>query len=231
MERIVLKNVAGASLVAGRSTPGATPRGVNSRLASGAAALKVGAMHSSRPPADILRRVKGISCLDGWSVAVFAGLCTLASLAFGDLVGATVGALVTLGGGIEVRGWLKLRRCDACGMRWLALSQLVVLGAIWAYAIAQLLNCNGARFQHQVIPQARAALASRGIDLDLLLAQAGVDSTNIVPFVRLLFVIFFGTVMLVTLLYQGGLYCLYRRYTAAVEEALKPPFINRTATP
>ena len=54
-------------------------------------------MKSPRSPDDILRRVKRLARLDGWSVAIFAGLCTLGSLAFLDPVGISVGLLVTLG--------------------------------------------------------------------------------------------------------------------------------------
>jgi hypothetical protein len=108
-------------------------------------------------------------------------------------------------------------------MRWLARSQLVVLGTIWSYGISRLLSFDAGYVQSDVIPDARAMLASHGIDLDQVLAPAGADSGNIVPFVRLFFVILYGTLLLVTLLYQGGLFIYYRWRTAAVEDALRPP--------
>ena len=82
-------------------------------------------------PEDVLHRVIKLSRLNGWSVAIFAGVCAVGSLAFGDLLGASVGLLVTFGGALEVRGHRMLKRNDAGGMRWLVRSQLVVLAVIW----------------------------------------------------------------------------------------------------
>lgn len=167
--------------------------------------------------------MKRFARLDGWSVFLFAGLCTLVSLAFLEPVGISVGLLVTLGGALEVHGYRRLRRNDAAGMRWLARSQLVVLGTIWSYGLSRLLSFDAVYLQNEVIPDARALFASRGLNLDQFLAQAGLDSADVVPLVRLLFVVLYGSVLLVTLLYQGGLYLYYRRHTAVVEEALTPP--------
>jgi hypothetical protein len=180
-------------------------------------------MKPPRPPEEILRRVKRSAWLNGWSVAIFAGLCTLVSLAFLDLVGASVGLAVTVGGALEVHGYRLLRRNDAGGMRWLARSQLVVLAAIWAYGLPRLLSFDPVYFQGEAIPDARAMLAAHGIDLDALLAPAGADPTNIVQWVHLAIVVFYGAVLLTALLYQGGLYLYYRWRTAAVEDALRPP--------
>jgi hypothetical protein len=188
-------------------------------------------MARSRSPEVILRRVKRLARLNGWSVALFAGLCTLASLAFLDPVGITVGLLVTLGGALEVHGYRLLRRNDASGMRWLARSQLVVLGTMWAYVLPRLLSFDAVYLQTEVIPNARAMLASRGVNLDEFLAQAGVDSADIVPLVRLFLVVFYGSVLLATLLYQGGLYLYYRWRTAAVEDALRSPPVVPSAPP
>jgi len=52
----------------------------------------------SASPAKTLHRVLLISALDGWSVALFAGLCTVISLLLGEWIGLLVGALVTAGG-------------------------------------------------------------------------------------------------------------------------------------
>ncbi len=180
-------------------------------------------MKPPRPPEEILRRVKRLARLDGWSVALFAGLCTLVALALGDPIGVSVGLFVTLGGALEVHGYRMLRRRDADGMRWLARSQLVVLGTIWAYGLSRLLSFDAGYVQDQVIPDARASLASMGFDLNAMLDQAGLDSANIIPLVRLFFVVLYASVLLATLLYQGGLYLYYRWRTAAVEDALAPP--------
>jgi hypothetical protein len=189
-------------------------------------------MKSPRSPEDILNRVKRIARMDGWSVVIVAGLGTLVALAFGDPIGISVGLLVTLGGAFEVHGYRMLRRRNADGMRWLTRSQIVVMGTIWSYGLSRLFSFDPGYLQGQVIPNARTMLASYGIDLDAMLAQAGVNSANIVPWVHLFFLVLYGSVLLITLLYQGGLFVYYRWRTDAVEKAMKlPPAVPAPAQP
>jgi len=189
-------------------------------------------MKPPRPPDQVLRRVLSVSRLNGWSVALFAGACALGSLLFGDLVSFAVGALVTVGGVMEIRGHRRLRRRDPDGMTLLVRSQLVVLGVIWAYALPRLLSFDAAYLQDQVIPNLRDNLAAVGMSLDEVLQEAGLTQKQIVPLVHLFFVVLYGSVMLVTLLYQGGMALYYRHRTAAVEAALRaPPAIALAAAP
>ena len=183
------------------------------------------------PPGDALRRVLRLARMNGWSVALFAGLCSLVSLAFGDLVGFAVGVLVSFGGALEVRGYRKLKRRDPDGMTLLVRSQLVVLGAIWAYALPRLLSFDAGYLQCEVLPNARQMLAAAGMDLDALLAQAGIDAGQVVPLVHLFFVVLYGTVMLTTLIYQGGMALYYRHQRAGVEAALRAPPLVPGITP
>ncbi len=182
-------------------------------------------------PGDALRRVLRLSRLNGWSVAVFAGLCSLASLAFGDLVGFGVGVLVALGGALEVAGHRRLKRRDPGGVALLVRSQFVVLGVIWAYALPRLLSFDAGYLQAEAIPNLRQLLAASGLDLDALLAQSGLDAQQIVPLVHLFFVVLYGSVMLATLVYQGGLALYYRRRREAVEAALRAPPLVPATTP
>jgi hypothetical protein len=165
-----------------------------------------------RTPEETLRRVLKVSRLDGWSVAIFAGFCSLVSLAFGDPVGCSVGLLVALGGALEVRGHHLLKHGNADGMRWLVRSQLVVLGTIWAYAASRLLSFDTAIVQDIATPDMRASLNELGLTLE-----------DILPLVRRAFYLLYGGVMAVTLIYQGGLALYYRRRTAAVAQALSAP--------
>ncbi|MDD2763839.1 MAG: hypothetical protein PHE83_07705 [Opitutaceae bacterium] len=169
-------------------------------------------MKPSRPPEEVLRRVLKTSRLNGWSVAIFAGLCSLVSLAFGDPVGCSVGLLVTLGGALEVRGHRLLRRRDVGGMRWLVRSQLLVLGVIWAYAVTRLLSFDQELMRELATPDMRTMLSELGLTLD-----------DIVPLVQRVFYLLYGSVMAATLIYQGGLALYYRRRTPAVAQALALP--------
>jgi hypothetical protein len=158
----------------------------------------VAAMKSSRPPEEVLRRVLKTSRLNGWSVAIFAGLCSLVSLA--------------LGGALEVRGHRLLKRRDADGMKWLVRSQFVVLGVIWSYAATRLVS-----FDQEIVRELVSA------DMRASLNELGLTTEDILPLVRRFFYLLYGSVMAATLIYQGGLALYYRRRTPAVEAALRPP--------
>jgi len=163
-------------------------------------------------PAEALRRVLRTSRLNGWSVAVCAGLCALVSLAFGELAGASIGILVSAGGALEIYGNRRLRRRDPGGVRWLVRSQLVVLAAIGAYASARLFSFDPEYVREIITPSMRASLDEMGLTAD-----------EIIPLVSRAFHLLYGGLLLVTLLYQGGVALYYRRQARAVAEALNPP--------
>jgi hypothetical protein len=168
---------------------------------------------------DALSRVIKLSRLNGWSVAIFAGLCAVGSLAYGDFLGALVGLLVTFGGALEVQGHRMLKRNDAGGMRWLVRSQLIVLAVIWAYAISRLLCLND-----QVVRETLSSRAGRQLFPRLLGAsfdELGITLEDILPLVRLFIHILYGSVLAATLIYQGGLALYYRHCAPAVEAVLK----------
>ncbi|HUJ43320.1 MAG TPA: hypothetical protein VLW52_06915 [Opitutaceae bacterium] len=169
-------------------------------------------MKSSRPPADVLRRVLRIARLNGWSVAIFAGVCTLVSLALMDPIGITVCLLVMLGGLLEVRGQRMLSRRDADGLRWLVRSQFVVLGVIWTYAASRLVSFDEGLVRAMITP-----------DMQSSLRELGLAPEDILPLVRRFFYLLYGSVMAAALIYQGGLALYYHRRRATVTLALQAP--------
>jgi hypothetical protein len=178
-------------------------------------------MKPPRPPEEVLRRVLKFSRLNGWSVVISAGLCTLVSLAMVEPVGIVVGLLVTLGGALEVRGYRMLKRGEADGLRWLIRSQLVVLGTIWVYALSRLLSFDEGTIREAFTPEIRASLSELGLSFE-----------DILPLVRQTFHLLYGGVLAVTLLYQGGLALYYRRRRPAIELALQaPPVLPGVAAP
>jgi len=177
---------------------------------------------AKRTPKETLHRVMRTARLNGWSIALFAGFCALISLAFGDLVGAGIGLVVTAGGVVEIRGLRRLRRYDADGgMTLLIRAQLIVLGIIWVYSLGQL-----AGFDPQL------ALGNMTPDMKAMLDQIGVGETELLRLVRLSFYTLYASVLFATLLYQGGLALYYRNRRAAVREALTapPPIAPRLPT-
>ncbi len=180
-------------------------------------------MAKPRPPEEILRRVLRTSRTNGWSVAIFAVLSFFISIFTGGLLGLGMGLFIIVGGVMEIMGYRRLRRRDPDGMKLLVNSQLVVLGAIWVWALPSLLSFDAGYLRDEVIPNAREMLNAWGMNLDALLGQAGFSVDQIVPLVHLFLVVVYGSVMLATLLYQGGMVLYYRHRTAAVTEALKMP--------
>jgi|UniRef100_UPI00404943E2 hypothetical protein len=163
-------------------------------------------------PDEVLRRVLRLSSVNGLSVAIFAGLCALGSLVFGDLLGAGVGLLVAIGGITEVRGRNKLRQRDADGMRLLVRAQWMVLGVIWVYAASRIGSFD-----------AMLALDNQTPEMRQMLAEAGVETAQLITLVKIFFYVFYSVVMLVTLIYQGGLALYYKHRTPMVAAALSVP--------
>jgi len=177
---------------------------------------------AKRTPKETLHRVMRIALLDGWSIAIFAGLCALVSLVFGDLVGGIIGLIVAAGGVVELRGVRRLQQHDADGgMTLLIRAQLIVLGSIWAYALGKLFSFD---------PQ--TAMGNMTPDMKEMIDQVGLSTTDINHLVSLTFYATYATVLVVTLIYQGGLALYYSRRRATVREALTaPPDISVTSRP
>ena len=181
----------------------------------------VTAVKPPRPPADVLRRVLKFSRLNGWSVAIFAGVCALVSLALLDPIGVAVCVLVLMGGLLEVHGSRRLRRREADGVRWLVRSQLVVLGVIWTYAVTRLASFDEGLVRDLITPELLSALR-----------ELGLTQEDILPLIRQFFYLLYGSVMAATLIYQGGLALYYHRRAAAVEAALRaPPIVAAAPSP
>ena len=169
------------------------------------------------PPQLALRKVLKISRLNGWSVAAVAGLGTLLSLAFGDLAGGSLGLLIVASAAMEIHGHRLLMRRDATGMTWLIRAQLFFLSVIMAYAVSRLFSFDGEYILSNLTPEMEEALNA-----------AGVSRAELVPLVQLFFRVFYGTIMFVSLIYQGGLAFFYRRKSLLVAEALSRSSIPET---
>ena len=168
---------------------------------------------AKRTPKEILHRVMRTSKLNGWSIAIFAALCALVSLATGDVVGGVIGLIVAAGGAVEIRGLRKLEQHDAeGGMTLLIRSQWIVLGSIWAYALGKLFSFD---------PQ--TAMGNMTPDMKSMIDQVGLSTADINRLVGTTFYATYATVLIVTLIYQGGLAIYYSRRRAVVQEALTAP--------
>ena len=164
---------------------------------------------TTRSPESTLKTVRRFSRVNGWSVAVIAGLGTLISLLFGDLVGVSLGLLATSAGAMEIHGQRCLGRRDPDGMKWLVRSQLWLLSVVLVYATSRLASFDS-----------DTALSNLTPDMAVALKEAGIDTADVLPLVKLAFFGFYGTVILVTCVYQGGLAIYYRSRVDRVTQAL-----------
>ena len=164
------------------------------------------------PQGKALKRVLTISRLDGWSIIVIAALGILLTLLLGDLSSLLVGVLVLAAGVVELRGRRALRRRDPDGMKLLVRSQLFLLTVILVYCASRLGSYDKDSMLANLTPDMRA-----------MLKESGVEVSDIVPLVQMVFYAAYGIVALVTVIYQGGLTLYYRSKTGLVTEALGTP--------
>jgi hypothetical protein len=164
-------------------------------------------------PAEIsLQRVLTVSRLNGWSVVVISALGSLLALAMGDLLSALIGLLVLAAGLMEVRGHRQLQQRNPAGLILLVRSQLFLLAVMLVYCAGRLGSFD-----------ADTALASLTPDMEVMLAEAGLDKSSLLPLVRTAFFALYSVVAAITLIYQGGLALFYRSKIKFVTQALTAP--------
>lgn len=151
------------------------------------------------------RRLMIVAAVNGWSVAVLGGLCLLLSVVWFSLWGVLIGAAATASGCMELSGRRRVKQGRPEAGRWLAGSQLLLLGAIFLYAGYELLSFDPQALLKAVPPDYRQALGS--FESEEELGQL----------FGLIVHLIYAVVMLATLLYQGGL-CLY--YSLATRKIL-----------
>ncbi len=158
------------------------------------------------PQAKTLKRVLAISRLNGWSVAGFGALGLLLALGLGDGVGGLVSVLVVGAGWMELQGHFQSKRGDPAGVAWLVRSQLFLLSVILIYCASRF----GSLDVTALPPDLQTALRQTGLNLD-----------DISPLARAVVLVFYGTVALTAMLYQGGLTVYYWSRARHVTQALQ----------
>ena len=161
-------------------------------------------------PADTLRRVITVGRSNGMIVVFpFALLCALIALVMGDLVSAFFGLLVAAAGWSEWHGAKLLQRGEAHGINWLVRSQLYLLTLIMLYALERMASYDADNVRSMITPE-----------MNQLFQEGGLNVQDILPLVRTAFFAMYGSLALVTLLYQGGLALFYWRRREIVRTAL-----------
>lgn len=165
----------------------------------------------------------GISRLNGWSVALFGGLCLLVATVMLDPIGIGLSLVAVSSGAMEIRGRGRLRRRDASGMDGLIRAQLLLLTVILVYCASRVFGFDAGYLRDEVIPEARQNLLLFGIELDAMLREGGLTVDDLIPFVRYTYWLIYSVIALVACFYQGGLALYYRRRRPLVEAALAGP--------
>lgn len=168
------------------------------------------------PAEKSLRHVLLVSAIDGWSITVIAGFCTLVSLLFGQWIGISVGATITVAGLIELRGRARLARGDISGLGWLIRAQVLILATIGLYAFRNLLAFDEAVLLAQFTPELRNAID-----------QLGISMADIERLMKPIYCGIYLTVIGVTVLFQGGLALYYASRRTKITEA----FVSRFKVP
>jgi hypothetical protein len=175
------------------------------------------------PAAQALARVLRTSRLNGWSIVLVAGAGALGALLLGDLSGALTGLLAALAGGLELRGRRRLRRRDATGVSLMVRAELFLLAIIAVYAVGRMASFDAGYLREQVLPELKQSLLVLGVSLKDTLAEFDLTEEQVVPLVHRVLLALYGTVLLVSLVYQGGLARWYSRRADLVAEALATP--------
>ncbi len=171
-----------------------------------------------------LRALK-ISKYNGWSVACVSAFFTFISLLIGDFTGAGVGLFVVLAGVFEIHGHnlLRLRLREA--ITWLAASQVWLFTIIFLYCAGKMLFFDPSQIGSLFSGESGELLQSVGVDESLLfdlLRTIDIDANLFRDLVVKGLYLFYSSVILASLVYQGGLFFYYlsRRKIVAAKPSL-----------
>jgi len=158
-------------------------------------------------PDKTLARVLRLAGLEGGSVLVLGTLSLMVSAVSFSPVGLLVSAVLAGCGAAELRGAKLLRAGELRGLDWLVRAELALMTTVVAYAGLRLATTTPASMHKELADV--AMLGDLGMDQRQL-------ETTLLSTLRLTYAV----VILVTLLFQGGLALYYHRSRAAVAGAL-----------
>ena len=171
-------------------------------------------------PAEILRRVVRVSMIDGVSVLFVAGACALVSAATRDAFAAFIGLLVAGAGALEMSGANKLRAGDPRGMRLLFLSHFQIGASMMVYVAVRLLFLDLASV-HKMLTEAQRAEGGTKEFFALLEEQVRQAGMTLDEYLLLSMRVMYLSLIIATVLYQGGMTIYYMRRKSAVQQALR----------
>ncbi len=152
----------------------------------------------------LIRKVSSVAKWNGGSIAFIGGLSSLISLAFQDWGYVLLGFGVTASGLMELRGRKKLLQDEEGAGKWLKGSQLWLIVLILGYAGFKILSLD-----------ASDPLKDIPIEyVDQIKFISGMSDLEFGEYIIFLTYAVYSMVMLVTALYQGGLWLYYKLKTS-----------------
>jgi hypothetical protein len=167
-------------------------------------------------PGPATRRVLAVSLINGWSVAGFAALCALAALLNEELVAAGWGMIALSAGLMELHGHFRLKAGARGGPGWMIAAQFWLMAAIYAYAWLRWRDFEAHSFWDSL-----PALAQNEVTRQLTAAGLGEEERE--PFLAYLNAAICLSLVLTSLVYQGGLVLFYTFKWRAVRNEIASP--------
>jgi hypothetical protein len=163
---------------------------------SSLAPQQVSELIAARDRSTKIRRAVGVARFDGWMIAIFAALTGVTGLL--DIPSLLLAGAMGFVAWREFRGAESLRRLDPAAPKLLAINQLVLAGALIAYAIVQVIS---------TLAHSNKYTAMAGGDPQLTQMLGPIDQLT-----KLLTISVYGLIILVAIFVQGGtaLYYLTR---------------------
>jgi hypothetical protein len=158
-------------------------------------------------PSEILARVLRLASVNGRIVMIVAATLAILHAAAYQATGAIVGCLVAGAGALELHGAGLLRAGEVRGVDWLVRSQLLLLATMLIYAAIQ------------IVAPDLSQLDKVKFTPDMLQTLEQLQLTK-EQFDRIRYAVFYATVGLVTLIYQGTMAVYYHRRRPAIAAAL-----------
>lgn len=151
-----------------------------------------------------IARAAALARRNGLGLLIFGVLSVLLSLSDIDLVGFGIGAILIATGLVELRTSRRLARADPAAPKILARSELVLMAGILVFCVLKL----------TVQGESGGELAAR-------LGNRSSLGINVQALTRKVNTLVYGTIIAVTLIYQGGLARYYLRRRSMIESYLR----------
>ncbi len=158
-------------------------------------------------PAETLRRVLRVAQANGTSVLLVAGIVALLAAASQAPLDTGIGLLVSLAGAMELHGAAQLHRADGRGIKWLCLSQVLLLAVVLGYI--------GFRLRHPDL-----AALDRMVNDDWLRLNAAAAHLPVGEYKQQLYSLFYLLAGVGTLGYQGTMLWYYGSRSQTLRSAL-----------